>query len=43
MLIVLLLAQKRNNDPKPIYGAWLQGRIWNFTVLNEKEYGTGKS
>ena len=43
MLIAMLLAQKMNNDQKPIYGAWLQGRIWNFTVLNNKEYCTGKA
>ncbi len=43
MLIAMLLAQKMNNDQKPIYGAWLQGRIWNFTILNEKEYCTGRA
>ena len=43
MLIAMLLAQQINNDQKPIYGAWLQGRIWNFTILNEKEYCTGKA
>jgi hypothetical protein len=43
MLIAMLLAQHKNNDQKPIYGAWLQGRIWNFTILNEKEYCTGRS
>lgn len=43
MLVAMLLAQKMNNDDKPIYGAWLQGRIWNFTVLNQKEYCTGRS
>ena len=43
MLIAMLLAQKINNDQKPIYGAWLQGRIWNFTILNGKEYCTGKA
>jgi hypothetical protein len=43
MLIAMLLAQKINNDQKPIYGAWLQGRIWNFTILNDKEYCTGRA
>jgi hypothetical protein len=43
MLIAMLLAQAKNNDQKPIYGAWLQGRIWNFTILNGKEYCTGRS
>jgi hypothetical protein len=43
MLIAMLLAQNINNDQKPIYGAWLQGRIWNFNILNEKEYCTGKA
>jgi hypothetical protein len=43
MLIAMLLAQAQNDDGKPVYGAWLQGRIWNFTVLNAKEYCTGKA
>jgi hypothetical protein len=43
MLIAMLLAQQMNGDEKPVYGAWLQGRIWNFTILNGKEYCTGKA
>ena len=43
MLIAMLLAQDKNADDKPIYGAWLQGRIWNFTILNGKEYCTGRA
>jgi hypothetical protein len=43
MLVAMLLAQRMNNDQKPIYGAWLQGRIWNFTILNEKECCTGRA
>ncbi len=38
MLAAMLVAQYRNADQKPIYGAWLVGSIWNFTVLEGKEY-----
>jgi hypothetical protein len=38
MLAAMLVAQYRNADEKPIYGAWLVGSIWNFTVLYGQEY-----
>jgi hypothetical protein len=38
MLAAMILAQELNNDGKPLYGCWLQGRIWYFTVLNGNEY-----
>ncbi len=38
MLAAMLVAQHKNADQKPIYGAWLVGSIWNFTVLEGKEY-----
>lgn len=40
MLAAMLIAQYQNNDNKPLYGAWLVGSIWNFTVLNGKNYCT---
>jgi hypothetical protein len=38
MLAAMLVAQYRNADNKPIYGAWLVGSIWNFTLLQGNEY-----
>lgn len=38
MLAAMILAQAFNNDNKPLYGCWIQGRIWQFSVLNGKEY-----
>jgi hypothetical protein len=38
MLAAMIVAQYKNADAKPIYGAWLVGSIWNFTVLYENEY-----
>lgn len=38
MLAAMLVAQDRNADGKPVYGAWLVGSIWNFTVLSGAEY-----
>jgi hypothetical protein len=38
MLAAMILAQELNQDNKPLYGCWLQGRIWHFTVLNGSEY-----
>jgi hypothetical protein len=38
MLAAMLLAQQINQDGKPLFGCWLQGKNWNFTVLNGLEY-----
>jgi hypothetical protein len=38
MLAAMLVAQYKNADNKPIYGAWLVGSIWNFTLLQGNEY-----
>jgi hypothetical protein len=38
MLAAMLVAQYKNADEKPIYGAWLVGSIWNFTLLQGNEY-----
>jgi hypothetical protein len=36
MLAAMLIAQYKNNDHKPVYGAWLTGTIWEFAVLEGK-------
>ena len=38
MLAAMILAQNKNADDKPLFGCWIQGKNWNFTVLNQKEY-----
>lgn len=38
MLAAMLLAQELNQNGKPIYGCWLQGKNWNFTVLHGLDY-----
>jgi len=38
MLAAMILAQDMNQDSLPMYGCWLQGKNWYFTVLNGVEY-----
>ena len=38
MLAAMILAQELNNDQKPLYGSWVQGANWRFTVLHGSEY-----
>jgi hypothetical protein len=38
MLAAMIVAQYKNANQEPIYGAWLVGSTWNFTILNGKEY-----
>ena len=38
MLAAMVLAQELNNDQKPLYGSWVQGVNWRFTVLQGSEY-----
>jgi hypothetical protein len=38
MLAAMILAQEMNQDGHPLYGCWLQGKNWYFTVLNGVEY-----
>lgn len=42
MLAAMILAQSINQDDKPIYGCWIQGRFWYFTVLMSKDYCVSK-
>ena len=41
MLAAMLLAQEKNEDGKPIYGAYQHGKNWYFSVLNGNEYCLG--
>lgn len=38
MLGAMLIAQANNNDGKPLYGCYVQGRFWFFSVLIGKQY-----
>lgn len=38
MLGGMLIAQAKNNNEKPIYGCYVQGRYWYFSILLGKEY-----
>lgn len=42
MLAAMLVAQHRNADAKVIYGAWLVGSMWNFTLLLDTDYYVSK-
>ena len=43
MLIAMLIAQELNNDDRPVYGCYLQGKFWNFTTLSHKYYCCSKT
>lgn len=43
MLAAMILAQELNNDGKPLFGCWLQGKFWNFTTLTNRDYCVSKS
>jgi hypothetical protein len=38
MLLAMLIAQHENNNGKPIFGCYLQGKNWVFTTLHDKNY-----
>jgi hypothetical protein len=38
MLAAMILSQAMHSDDKPLYGCWLQGKVWNFTTLIGKNY-----
>jgi hypothetical protein len=40
MLTAMLIAQELNQDNKPIYGGYLIGPNWHFTILDGKNYCT---
>jgi len=38
VLIAMVAAQLINQDPEPVYGVYIVGRLWHFLVLHEKKY-----
>ncbi len=38
MLAAMVVAQQQNANQKPVYGAWIVESIWNFTILDGKQY-----
>jgi hypothetical protein len=38
MLAAMLVAQQINDNEKPIYGCFLQGKNWTFTTLHQQNY-----
>ena len=42
MLGGMLIGQAKNNDEKPIYGCYVQGRYWFFSLLEGKKYFLSK-
>jgi len=43
MLGGMLIGQAKNNDEKTIYGCYVQGRFWFFSILEGKKYILSKS
>jgi hypothetical protein len=43
MLGGMLIAQAKNNNSKPVYGCYVQGRFWFFAVLEDNKYAISKS
>jgi hypothetical protein len=42
MLGGMLIGQAKNADNRPIYGCYVQGRFWFFSVLDGKQYTISK-
>ncbi len=38
MLGAMLIGQAKNNNQKPMYGCYVQGRFWFFAILEGKKY-----
>ncbi|MCU0391952.1 MAG: hypothetical protein MUE81_12605 [Thermoflexibacter sp.] len=38
MLGGMLISQVKNSNQKPVYGCYVQGRYWFFSILLDKEY-----
>ena len=37
-MVTMVAAQMLNQDERPIYGAYVRGRMWHFVLLDSKEY-----
>jgi hypothetical protein len=42
MLGGMLVGQAKNNDDKPVYGCYVQGRNWYFSLMEGKKYVVSK-
>lgn len=38
LLSAMLVAQKINDNSKPVYGCYLIGRLWHFVILKNRDY-----
>ena len=38
MLKAMLIAQHKNGDERPVYGCFLVGTSWRFTILVGRDY-----
>jgi hypothetical protein len=38
MLGGMLIGQAKNNNEKPMYGCYVQGRFWFFSILEGNQY-----
>ncbi|MCU0341101.1 MAG: hypothetical protein MUE30_14570 [Spirosomaceae bacterium] len=43
MLGGMLIGQAKNNNEKPIYGCYVQGRFWFFSILEGNQYVISQS
>jgi hypothetical protein len=43
MLTAMLIGQHKNDNNKPVYGGYLIGPYWRFTVLNDKTYSVSRN
>jgi hypothetical protein len=43
LLEAMLLAQEKNQNGKPIYGAEIIGQYWKFVILQGREYCISQS
>jgi hypothetical protein len=43
MLGGMLIGQAKNNNGKPMYGCYVQGRFWFFSILDDKQYVISQS
>ena len=43
LLQAMMIAQAKNTDGKPIYGAKVNGRFWSFLILEQKTYCISKN
>lgn len=42
-LVAMTVAQRLNQDARPIYGAYIMGRIWYFVTLHDDVYAVSPS